>query len=102
MRGCLPIGPSLLENGQRMSCSEPDVASHLPPAVHAIERTFPEYPDIRMSLASARRHPCSVGSCIEVTRKRPSGENITSRCEPFQAKVSGVACAFGNHRVTPP
>ena len=32
----------LAANGHRMSCSEPDVASHLPPAVQAIERTLAE------------------------------------------------------------
>ena len=38
----LAIGPSFEENGQRMSCSDPEVASHLPPAVKAIEVTLPE------------------------------------------------------------
>src|SRR3954471_22008206 len=102
MRGCLPIGPSLPANGHRMSCSEPEVASHLPPRVQAIDRTLAEYPDIRMSFPSARRQPCKVASCIDVTRKRPSVENITSRWEPFQANVSGAACALGTHRLTPP
>ena len=40
--GCLPIGPSLPSNGQRMSCSEPDVASALPSCVHDNERTRAE------------------------------------------------------------
>src|SRR5665213_854689 len=31
--GWRPIGPSLPSNGQRMSCSEPDVARNSPPAV---------------------------------------------------------------------
>ena len=40
--GCLPIGPSLPWNGQSTSCSEPEVASHLPPAVQPNERTRAE------------------------------------------------------------
>ena len=37
--GVLPIGPSLPWNGHRMSCVEPEVASHLPSAVQSSERT---------------------------------------------------------------
>ena len=39
--GSLPIGPSLLVNGQTITESAPDVASPLPPALHDIERTRP-------------------------------------------------------------
>ena len=35
-----PSGRPCRWNGQRMSCSEPEVASHLPPAVQANERTL--------------------------------------------------------------
>ena len=37
--GSLPIGPSLLVNGQMITVSAPDVASPLPPTLHDIERT---------------------------------------------------------------
>src|SRR6478609_5299989 len=36
--GSLPIGPSLLANGQMMTVSAPDVARPLPPALQDIER----------------------------------------------------------------
>ena len=39
--GSLPIGPSLLANGQTITLSAPEVASTLPPALHDIERTRP-------------------------------------------------------------
>src|SRR2546422_159505 len=54
-----------------------------------------------MSLRSARRQPCSMGSCMAVTKKRPSGLTLAPRCEPFQASVSGSALAFGNQSVAP-
>src|SRR5262249_1764677 len=101
MRGCLPIGPSLDWNGHSTNCSEPLVASHLPPAVEVNERTRAEYPDIRMCLPSTTRHPCSVGSCIAVTRNCPFGLNATWWCDPFHSRNSGAALAFGNHNVTP-
>ena len=37
---------------------------------------------------STSRQPCSAFSCIEVTRKRPSGEKVASRCEPFHSSRS--------------
>ena len=39
MPGSLPIGPSLLPNGQTITLSAPEVASALPPALQEIERT---------------------------------------------------------------
>ncbi len=39
--GSLPIGPSLLANGQMITVSAPEVASPLPPVLHDIERTRP-------------------------------------------------------------
>ena len=45
-----------------------------------------------MCLRSASRQPCSIGSCIVVTRKRPSGLTVAPRCEPFHSRNSGVAC----------
>ena len=56
---------------------------------------------MRMFLPSERRQPCSVFSCIEVMTKRPSGETVMSRCEPFQLSVSGLVLAPGNHSVAP-
>ena len=56
---------------------------------------------MRMCLPSAIRQPCSIGSCMAVTRKLPSGLNATSRCEPFHSSISGSACAFGNQSETP-
>ena len=40
---------------------------------------------MRMLRESASRQPCSAFSCIEVTRKRPSGEKVASRCAPFHS-----------------
>ena len=48
-------------------------------------------------------HVLGVGEAPAVQRRLlhggdeelPSGLNITSRCEPFQASISGAACAFG-------
>ena len=39
--GSLPIGPSLLVNGQTSTVAAPEVASPLPPTLHDIERTRP-------------------------------------------------------------
>ena len=44
-----------------------------------------------MCLVSANRQPCSVGSCIDVTRNLPSGLKMTPRCEPFHSRTSGFA-----------
>ena len=55
---------------------------------------------MRMSLPSASRQPCSVGSCMVVTRNRPSGLNVTSRCEPFQSSISGAACGVRETRAS--
>src|SRR5690349_19402222 len=57
---------------------------------------------MRMCLPSTSRQPCRVGSCMAVTRKRPSGLNVTSRCEPFHSSFSGLASgALGNQSVAP-
>src|ERR1700730_18917856 len=89
--GDFSIGPSLPANGQITSCVAPEVASHLAPGPQVIERTFVAYPDMRMCLPSTSRQPCNCGSCIAVTRKRPSGENAPSRCEPFHSSFFGFA-----------
>ena len=39
MPGSLPIGPSLVTNGQTITQSAPEVARPLPPMLHDIERT---------------------------------------------------------------
>ena len=44
---------------------------------------------MRMCFPSASRQPCSIGSCIVVTRKRPSGLTVAPRCEPFHSSFSG-------------
>ncbi len=36
-----------------------------------------------------------------VARKRPSGDAVMERCEPFHLNRSGGAAAFGNHKVAP-
>src|SRR5262245_34065535 len=56
---------------------------------------------MRMSLPSAWRHTCSMLSCMEVATKRPSGDQVMSRCEPFQNSISGAASVLGNHSVAP-
>ena len=95
------MGPSFPWNGHRMSWVEPEVASHLPPAVQSSERTRAPYPDIRMSLRSESRQPCSVGSCMEVTANLPSVLKTTPRWEPLHSSVAGSLCAFGNQSVMP-
>ena len=50
---------------------------------------------MRMWSPSASRQPCSAGSCMEVTRNRPSALKRTSRWEPFQASISGLASGVG-------
>ena len=47
---------------------------------------------MRMSFLSSSRQPCSDGSCIEVTRKRPSGLNLRGemRALPFQRLGIGL------------
>ena len=93
MRGCLPIGPSLPSNGHRMSCSEPEVASTL--AVRASRRASapaPNSPTCACAWPSASRQPCSVGSCMAVTRKRPSGLKVDGemRALPFEPLRRGA------------
>jgi len=56
----------------------PRVASHRPPADQSIDPHFGGVADMRMCLPSTIRHPCSVGSCMAVTRKRPSGLNVAA------------------------
>ncbi len=56
---------------------------------------------MRMSAFSGSRQPWSVFSCIDVTTKRPSGDQVTSRCEPFHASASGAASVLGNQRLAP-
>ena len=46
-----------------------------------------------MCWRSASRQPCSIGSCMVVTRKRPSGLTVTPRWEPFHSSFSGTAPA---------
>src|SRR3954469_23272819 len=99
--GSLPIGPSLLLNGQMITVSAPEVASPLPPVLHDIERTRPGEPLMRMWRLSASRQPCSDGSCIAVTRNLLSGLKVTPRCEPAHSSTSGLAAMLGNHIVTP-
>ena len=36
-----------------------------------------------------------------VIRKRPSGDTVTSRWEPFQLSVSGASAVFGNQSEAP-
>ena len=99
--GGLRIGPSLSRNGQMMQASAPDVASQKPSADHAMDFTRDGYPVMRMCFLSSMRQPCSAASCIPVTTKRPSGENVVARCEPFQSSSSGGEAALGNHRLAP-
>src|SRR6478735_11096007 len=99
--GSLPIGPSLLANGYRITVSAPEVASALPFALQDIDRTRPGRPTIRICLLSASRQPCNAGSCIAVTRNLLSGENTTSRCEPAHSRNSTSTAMFGNQSVTP-
>ncbi len=48
------------------------------------------------------RQPCNWFSCIEVITKRPSGDQVASRCEPFQSSLSGAAAVPGIHSQAPP
>ena len=41
-----------------------------------------------VAILDAASHAASF-SCIEVTRKRPSGEKVAARCEPFQSSSLG-------------
>ena len=46
---------------------------------------------MRMSLRSARRQPCSVGSCMDGDQEPAvRAEQSTPRCEPFHSSVSGA------------
>ena len=40
-------------------------------------------------------------SCIVVTTNRPSGDQVTSICEPFHSMKSGAVSRFGYQRVAP-
>ena len=73
-----------------------------PPALQESDITLVAYPDIRMCCRSTIRQPCNIGSCMVVTRNRPSELTVAPRCEPFHSSFSGAAPeAFGNQSVAP-
>ena len=94
--GVLPIGPSLAWNGHRMSCVEPDVASHLPSAVQSSERTARRI--------ARHAHVLAVGEPPAVQRRLLHGGDQESsvgadgdaemRALPFE-RLGRRLCAFG-------
>ena len=82
-----------------MAASAPEVASHLPSCDQETSASSTDSRSCACCPCRASRQPCSVFSCMEVTTKRPSGDQVTSRCEPFHSSISGSASVLGNHRL---
>ena len=91
-RGVLPIGPSLPWNGHRMSWVEPEVASHLPPAVQSNERTARRSPT--SACACGRRdasHAASAPACGDQKAAVRAERHAEMRALPFELFRRGRA-----------
>src|SRR5262245_12566715 len=99
--GALPIGPSFPENGHTIAAGAPELASQRPLALHDIDLTLAGYPLIRMCLPSDNFQPCSAFSCMVVTTKSPSGENVMPVCAPSHCNSWGLPSVAGKCSVAP-